>query len=117
GTRISKGRNFTGGDRPGSPRVALINEAFANQFFADQEPVGQQFKIDNNQPIEIIGVVANVINNDLDNITEPDMYLPFAQDPWRSMFLVIRTVADPNQIASAVRSEASAIDKSLPVFN
>ncbi len=117
GTRISKGRNFTDGDRPGSPRVALVNEAFANQFFADQEPVGQQFKIDNNQPIEIIGVVANVINNDLDNITEPDMYLPFAQDPWRSMFLVIHTGADPNQIASAVRSEASAIDKSLPVFN
>ena len=117
GTRISKGRNFTEADRSGGLRVALVNEAFANRFFADQEAVGQQFKIDNNQPIEIIGVVANVMNNDLDNITEPDMYLPFAQDPWRSTFLVIRTGADPNQIASAVRSEVSAIDKTLPVFN
>ena len=80
GTRISKGRNFTEADRAGGLRVALVNEAFANRFFADQEPVGQQFKIDNNSPIEIIGVVANVMNNDLDNITEPDMYLPFAQD-------------------------------------
>ncbi len=117
GTPISKGRNFNEADRAGSPRVALVNEAFANRFFADQEPVGQQFKIDDKNPLEIIGVVANVMNNDLDNITEPDMYLPFAQDSWRSMSLVIRTSADPNQIASAVRTEAGVLDKTLPVFN
>ncbi len=117
GTRISRGRNFTEADRPDGPRVALVNEAFVNQFFAAREPVGEQFKIDNGKPIEIIGVVANVMNNDLDNITEPDMYVPYAQDSWRSMSLVVRMSADPNQIASAVRSEVSAIDKTLPVFN
>ena len=117
GTRINKGRNFTKADGPEGPRVALVNEAFAARYFNGQESVGQQFKIDNGKPVEIIGVVANIMNDDFDDKAEPDMYVPYAQDSRRTMSLVVRASADPAALASAIRGEVSAVDKTLPVFN
>ena len=117
GTPLRKGRVFTEADRADAPRVALVNEAFVSRFIRQQEPIGQQFKIDEGKPFEIVGVVANVMNDDFDNIAEPGMFVPYAQEPWRSVVLVIRASADPTQLASAVRSEVSAIDKTPPVFN
>jgi putative ABC transport system permease protein len=117
GTQLLKGRPFTEADRADGQRVALVNEAFANRFFANQEAVGQQFKLDPNAQTEIVGVVANTMNDDLDNKAEPYIYVPYGQDSWRSMFLVIRAGGDPSQLASAVRSEVSALDKTPPLFN
>jgi len=117
GTQLLKGRGFTEADRAGGPRVALVNEAFANRFFTNQEAVGQQFKIDPSAHTEIVGVVANIMNDDLDDKAEPYVYVPYGQDSWRSMFIVLRAGGDPAQLVSAVRSEVSAIDKAPPVFN
>jgi putative ABC transport system permease protein len=117
GTKLLKGRAFTSTDRTGSPRVALVNEAFANRFFTNQEAIGQQFKIDSSAAIEIIGIVANIMNDDLDDKAEPYIYMPYGQDSWRSMFIVIRASGDPTELVSAVRSEVSALDKTPPVFN
>ncbi len=117
GTQILRGRNFSGQESFESPRVVLVNEAFAKRFFANQEATGQQIKIDEGKPLEIIGVTANVMNDDMDNLAEPSMYVPYKQDPFRGMFLVISTSSDPASLTPAVRSEVSAIDKTPPVFN
>jgi putative ABC transport system permease protein len=117
GTELLRGRGFTEADRADTRLVALVNEAFVSRFFADQDPIGQQLKLDGEKPLEIIGVVANIMNDDMDSKAEPNMYVPYAQNSWRSMFLVIRATDDPARLASAVRSEVSAIDKTPPVFN
>ena len=117
GTQILKGRNFSGQEGGEGPRVVLVNEAFAKRFFANQEATGQQIKIDEGKPLEIIGVTANVMNDDMDNLAEPSMYVPYRQDPFRGMFLVISASSDPASLTPAVRSEVSAIDKTPPVFN
>ena len=117
GTRLIKGRNFTHDDRVDSPRVALVNEAFVNQFLSGQDPIGQQFAQAGGQPVSIIGVTDNVMNADFDDKLEPQIYRPYTQETWRSMYLVIRSVTNPAQLTSAVRSEVSALDKTLPVFN
>jgi len=117
GTALIKGRNIREQDRGDSPRVALVNEAFANEFLHGQDPIGQQFKEPASPPVSIIGVTANVMNADFDDKLEAQIYVPYAQEVWRSIYLVIRGGSDPAQLTSAVRGEVSALDKTLPVFN
>jgi putative ABC transport system permease protein len=117
GTEILKGRNFSGQETADGPRACIVSEAFAKRFFASQEAVGQQLKIDNGKPLEIIGVAENVMNDDMDDLTEPCFYVPYTQDPLRGMFLIVRAGAETGPLTSAVRSEVSNIDKTLPVFN
>jgi putative ABC transport system permease protein len=57
------------------------------------------------------------MNADFDDKLEAQIYVPYAQEVWRSIYLVIRSGSDPSQLTSAVRGEVSALDKTLPVFN
>jgi putative ABC transport system permease protein len=83
GTELRKGRLFGAQDDARTPRVALANEAFAARFLRGAAGLGQRITMgdDKKTPIEIIGVVANVMNDDLDDLAEPCVYLPFAQVP------------------------------------
>jgi putative ABC transport system permease protein len=117
GTRLLRGRNFNDQNRGDSPRVALVNEAFVSEFLAGQDPIGQQFAEPGGPSISIIGVTENVMNADFDDKLEPQIYVPYAQDTWRSIYLVIRSESSPAQLTSAARAEVSALDKTLPVAN
>lgn len=108
---------MTSQDRGDSPRVALVNEAFVNEFLPGQDPIGQQFAEPRGPAVSIIGVTANVMNADFDDKLEAQIYAPYTQEVWRSISLVIRSGSDPAQLTSAVRGEVSALDKTLPVFN
>jgi putative ABC transport system permease protein len=117
GTRLIKGRNLTEQDRDDSPRVALVNEAFVKEFQPGQDPLNLTFKEPGGPAITIVGVTGNVINSDFDDKREAQIYMPYNQDSWRGMYLVIRTGSNPSQLTAAVRTEVSALDKTLPVFN
>jgi putative ABC transport system permease protein len=117
GTELRQGRLFNARNDAKAPRVALANEAFAARFLRGAEAVGQRITLGNDQetPLEIIGVVANVMNDDLDDLAEPCVYLPFAQIPAAGMNLVIRSPGVAEQITPAVRRELAALDPSLPL--
>jgi putative ABC transport system permease protein len=117
GTELRRGRWFRAQDDANAPRVALANEAFAARFLRGLEPVGRRFTLgdDKQTQFEIIGVVENVMNDDLDDLGEPCVYLPFAQIPVRVMNLVIRSPGVDEQIVPAVRRELAALDASLPL--
>lgn len=117
GTRLIRGRNVNSQDRADSPRVALVNEAFVNEYLRGQDPIGQQFAQPGAPAVSIIGVTANVMNADFDDKLEAQIYAPYTQDVGRSLNLVIRSGSDPAQLTSAVRGEVSALDHTLPVFN
>ncbi len=117
GTRLIKGRNVTSQDRADSPRVALVNEAFVNEYLRGEDPIGQQFAEPDGPAVSIIGVTANVMNADFDDELEPQIYVPHTQEVRWTISLVIRSSADPAQLTSAVRGEVSALDKTLPIFN
>jgi len=117
GTPLIKGRNISAQDRQDTPRVALVNEAFAKLYLPGQDPIGQTFKEPTSLAVSIVGVVADVMNSDFDDKHEPQIYNPYTQDTWRSMNIVIRGGSDPAQLTSAVRGEVASLDKTLPVFN
>ncbi|HSB12454.1 MAG TPA: ABC transporter permease [Blastocatellia bacterium] len=117
GTRLIAGRDFGEQDGKDSQRVALVNEAFVKSFLRGEDPLGQPVKEAGGSTFSIVGVTANVMNEDFDERREPQIYVPYSQDAWRSMVLVIRGESDPSRLASAVRGEVGAIDKMLPIFN
>ncbi|HKR61972.1 MAG TPA: ABC transporter permease [Pyrinomonadaceae bacterium] len=117
GTSLRQGRSFTEQDRAGGARLALVNEALAKQFFPNQGVIGQYLRCDEGAPYQIIGVVANVLNEDLEEQAEPEVYAPYAQDPWRTVYLVIRTDSNPAALITSVRREVGAMDPTTPIFN
>src|SRR5262245_35414205 len=117
GTELRKGRLFNAQDDAQAPRVALVNEAFAARYLKGLDPVGQRvgFGDAKSGSSEIIGVVANVMNEDLDGLQEPGLYYPFAQSPLLRMTLVIRAPGAHMRIAPAVREILAALDPRLPL--
>ena len=119
GTALRRGRLFTDRDTADSTRVVLINEEFARRFFEGQDPIGQRLNFGGGekQTQQIIGVVADVTDDDLEDEVAAIAYSPYAQNPILTMHLVIRGMHDPAQLAAATRSEVQALDPHLPVSN
>ncbi len=79
GEAIVIGRSFTSEDTANTRLVAIVNESFAEKFFAKENPLGQQFGLvreNNAATYEIVGVVADV---DFADGPEPMYFLPEAQ--------------------------------------
>jgi putative ABC transport system permease protein len=121
GAPLRAGRMFTSLDDAKAPRVILVNEAFARRYFPGVSAVGQQLTFDGSPPNEIVGIVANMMNANLDNAAVPIIYQPFAQQANGQMSLVIRgQVHRSGQenltlVMRAVRQELAALDTDLPV--
>jgi hypothetical protein len=55
------GRPLKAQDNARAPRVAVVNQTFANQYFPNENPVGKRFTFDDRKPdeIEIVGLVKD----------------------------------------------------------
>lgn len=121
GIPILRGRAFTDHDLDGNPKVAIINETMAKRTFSGENPIGQRLATSSNYGpdgwMTIVGVAGDVKHTSLEGQTVEEMYMPYQQSPWTSMYLVARTAADPASLSGAVRNEVFSLDKDQPVFN
>jgi len=110
------GRDFTAADNAQTPKVVIVNEAFARRFWPDQNPLGKHIVVGRwPTPAEVIGVAADIKNQGIDQDTQAQLYLPFAQLPWGNMNLLVRTAVAPQTMISAVRAQVAAVDPDKPV--
>jgi predicted permease len=121
GIPILQGRSFNSTDTPKSPIVAVINRALAQQFFPNQNPIGQIFEADPDEatgPIQIIGVAADTRYADLRTPTPPTFYLSDDQGLEAGRIVAeIRTQADPAGILAQVRAVVASFDRDLPLID
>ncbi|HEX8174889.1 MAG TPA: ABC transporter permease [Pyrinomonadaceae bacterium] len=118
GTPLRQGRVFTEQDKKGSPLVVVISEQLARRYFPAGDALGKRLVISEEEgPLEIVGIAADMKNEDLDEEPEVTAYRPFMQEPWWSMALVVRTNAEPTQLAQSIRNEVRSIDPEQPVYN
>jgi putative ABC transport system permease protein len=119
GIPLLKGRGFTDLDVSSGPRVAIISEAMAHQYFPNQDPIGKRITFGfppNGETIrEIVGVVGDVRDVALNQAPAAMMYVPFAQAPFWGVVVATRSNLSLATFAEAIRRDASAIDKDLPV--
>ena len=120
GTPVVRGRGFTKADDERAPFVCVVNESLARQYFPGGDAVGGRLVVSEKEgPWEIVGVAADVKNEDMDQEAELAFYRPYRQDPWNTMALVVRAGegATAAGLAPAVRGEVKALDAGLPVYN
>jgi putative ABC transport system permease protein len=116
---VLEGRGFIDADRADSPRVAVVNKVLAERGWPNESAVGHRIKFGgpylDGPTLEIVGVCGNVGQIALDVSAEPEMYLPFAQQPSSAMEVMIRTSGDPEQLSGTVRRFVSQADRNLPI--
>lgn len=117
---LKQGRVFDSRDSKDGAHTVIVNEAFAKKFLSGGSAVGQRiiFEGDDNKPnpCEIVGVVGDAHHDELRAPVEPEMYVPFEQDPSRRMFLMFRLQnAGLSGVGRMVRDVAHQIDSQLYV--
>jgi putative ABC transport system permease protein len=118
---LLSGREFNAGDTAKSPKVAVINEAMAKEFFPKRNPIGVHFGMgsgnDVKLDIEIVGVVKNAIVEHVRDGVLPYFYQPYSQfGKLSGMSFYVRTQQDPLLIANTLRETVRGADPNLPVY-
>jgi predicted permease len=118
------GRDFRPGES--SPTVALVNQAFAMQFFQGQNPVGKTFESGKDR-IQVVGYIRDARSRDnLRLPIRPTMYLPFhvaADAPGtlkpmsRGTFVVKTSGPNPMAMTSLLRREVTVARPEFRVSN
>jgi putative ABC transport system permease protein len=126
---ILRGRGFGSEDLPGEKghsRSIIIDESFAQKYFAGKDPIGQH--IDDNDtldehapPMTIVGVVPRTRNEapgelNVESLHLVQEYLLASQDPQPENQLHIRTnLRDIAPIVAAVKREVESLDPDQPI--
>jgi len=116
GVPLLKGRLLDARDGKGT-RTVLVNQAMADKFWPNQDPIGKRFGQGNDraQWFDVVGVIGNV-RNGLTRDSLYEFYRTLDQDLFRAMVVVIRTHADdPASIMPAARQIVASLDPSLPI--
>jgi predicted permease len=120
GVPLRAGREFTPADIAGSPKVAVVNEAFAKKFNLGRDVVGKHMSTDDDGKLdmEIVGLVSNSKYSDVKDEIPPLFYLPYAQDTTLGfMNFYVRTSLVPGQLLRTIPTVIKQLDPNLPVVN
>jgi len=113
---LRAGRAFSAADNAQAPKVLVVNETFARQFWPDQNPIGKHVIVGRGpNPAEVVGVSADVKNRGLAQEAQPQVYIPFSQLAWSNMNLLVRTLVPPQTLTSAIRAQVAGVDPDQPV--
>ena len=119
-TPLKRGRFFTDADDRQAPQVVLIDEALAERYFNNRDPVGLRIKRGgpaSQAPwMTIVGIVGNVKTDGFDQPDQPHLYHAIFQNPAYAMAIYLRTDVMPTSLTPAVREQVRALDRELPVF-
>jgi putative ABC transport system permease protein len=126
GLRLIRGRFFNSQDNLKSVPVVVIDETFAKQHFAGEDPIGKRIILAPEvPPFEIVGIVGHVKHYGLDvaGPVQSQHYLNFEQIPAEfliqisaRMTVLIKTSSNPANLIPAVRKAVTQVDPNQPVF-
>ncbi|HLW78166.1 MAG TPA: ABC transporter permease [Terriglobia bacterium] len=126
GTPLLAGRDFNDLDTATSPKVGIVNQAFARKFLQPgANPIGQRFRLEaapgHPEPYyEIVGLAANTKYGDLREQDTAIAYVPLSQDDDPGAFdqMVIRSSAPLGALVGGVKSAVAEVNPELSIdFN
>lgn len=121
GIPLMVGREIGLQDTPTSPKVCVINEAFAKRFFADRNPIGRHITEkfgDQRSVMEVVGVARNARDHRLRDEVPPRFYIPVGQEmggPAEGVNFEMRTAGDPQRMLETARKTILEVNSDLPV--
>jgi predicted permease len=118
---VRRGRGIEEGDGPKAAQVAVVSETFAARFFPGVDPVGREITLSAfgpPKPLRVVGVVGDVRHGGRTEDVEPDVFLPYAQNSWGYMNLVVRgRQTTEAALQGALERAVRAVDPARPVFS
>jgi putative ABC transport system permease protein len=111
------GRDFNDTDGTASHKSAILTRECADHFWPNQTAIGKRFRFydDDNEPgdwITVVGVTANLVQDLNEKDPKPLLFVPFRQEGWSSMSLVVESSIDPT---AGVRTAVQNLDQDLPL--
>jgi putative ABC transport system permease protein len=104
-------------DRADRAPVVVVNQAFARRYFPNGRAIGERISITRGLNVvwrEIVGVVGDVRHRSLSTDADPEMYVPFRDDPVFFMRFAV-SGANAESLAAGARASVWDVDKNLPV--
>jgi len=97
----------------------VVNQTLARRYWLQGDAVGKKLTMWRDEKLskQIVGVISDVKSYSRDLPVEPEIYVPYLQDPWPGITLVIRTATDPLGFLTAVRREVRAVGTDQPLYN
>lgn len=120
GTPLLQGRDFQESDDERALRVGVVDERFAKHFWPNDNAIGKRFRSQGDTSsgawVTVVGVVRNVKHNSLEEQPDLQLYEAFARNTTWNNYLVVRTSAAPEMLASRIRTEIKTLDATLPFY-
>jgi putative ABC transport system permease protein len=120
GIPLRAGRSWTAAEVGDRRPLVLVNQSFARYYLAGKPLLGASIRVPDmndmlgGKPFEIIGVVADALNQGLSKGVAPEIYVPYTFSG-RSRNLAIRTAGNPKSVARAVTANIRRVDAQQPV--
>ena len=121
---LLRGRLLNERDTKDSPRVIIIDQAMAEQYFPGEDPIGKRLGVDVGNDdegwvmCEIVGVVARMRFHPIDEMAPiPVIYCPMAQAQRTSLGIFVRSTLGAAPLTKAIHDASASIDPNQPVFD
>jgi len=117
GIPILTGRRFTDADTASSPRVVVVNQTLAKQFWPGKDPIGRKVRFGGDDVYyEVAGVARDGNYRLLGESPRPFIYRSVQQAESPDLILLARVTGDPRSVYAAIREELRHIDPKIPVM-
>ena len=117
--RTVRGRTISPQEIADSAQVVVVNQTLAARHWPNEDPVGKRMRwgVATDDPLlTIVGVVADVKQRQLGAPLQPQMYVPYTLNPYRTMTLMVATGRDPGSLANTVRTRVRTIAPTIPLY-
>jgi predicted permease len=117
GTSLLVGRDFTPHDDASSPRVAIVNMAFAQRVMRTDDPVGKRFRNGLDGPlVEVVGVVEDGKYDSLTQSHAPALFWPILQQYNGTTTVEVKSSLPAAQIIDEMKQGVARLDAELPLY-
>jgi putative ABC transport system permease protein len=119
GSRLLRGRLISSSDVASARRIAVVNQTLSDQYFPNQNPIGQQIKFNvldqipgtpHDAYFEIVGIVSDFRNVGLQQSVQPQAFVPYTFSGFGDRAILIRTAANPNLFVNTFRRVLGDVD-------
>jgi predicted permease len=121
---LDKGRLWEQSEISRGATLAIVNQAFVRRYFPGEDVLNHSVRIPRlkSEPpnrldaqgsdgwLQIIGVVADALDDGLDKPVKPGLYLPYTINMWMGTQILVRTQGAPLAMLHRVRQEIAAVN-------
>lgn len=114
GVPLLRGRGFSSHDTETAPAVVVINQALADRFWPNQDPLGKTVTLDGPEhtrvPARIVGIASTGKYQSLGEDRKPFFYKCMLQFYEPGVKLIVRTEGQPSAALEGLRAEVQKLD-------